>query len=162
MDKPRPYITAAFMCEKVLQERDGSLSIVRIADRLQYRVEGLPPGVKPAITVNGLVSIKSGMVTGDHTLTIIAERPSGKRVSAYELPVTLKGRDHGTNIILNMNLGIDEDGLWWFDVLFDGELLTRMPLLITPLQEETSQAQAQNAPEETKSSPERKSLGRKS
>ena len=41
MDKPRPYVTAAMLCEKVIQEKDESITIVRIADTLQYSVEGV-------------------------------------------------------------------------------------------------------------------------
>lgn len=78
MDKPRPYVTAAMLCEKVIQEKDESITIVRIADTLQYSVEGvgLPAGIKPMINIQGFVSLKSGSVVGDHAITIIVEKPS--------------------------------------------------------------------------------------
>jgi len=43
-EKPRPYLTAALLCEKVLIEQDGSVSVIRIADRVQLQMQG-PPGV---------------------------------------------------------------------------------------------------------------------
>ena len=50
MDKPRPYVTAALLCEKVLQEKDESITLIRIIDRLQYRLQAigasLPAGAK--------------------------------------------------------------------------------------------------------------------
>jgi hypothetical protein len=36
MDAGGPYLNAALLCEKVLQERDGVLSIIRIIDRAQH------------------------------------------------------------------------------------------------------------------------------
>lgn len=136
--KSLPYVTAALLSEKVLQEQDGSISIVRIADRLQYRVEGLPPDKKPMVQVHGFVSIKSGPVTGDHTLKIVSERPNGERRDLHTQPIKLLGKDHGVNLIINMGIGIEQDGLYWFDVFFDDELLSRIPLVITPLPKQES------------------------
>ncbi len=138
MDKPRPYITAALLCERVLREKDESLTLVRIADRIQYQIKGrgLPEGIKPLVSIQGLVSVKSGPVTGDHKISIIAEKPNGDRKEAVVFPVKFLGKDQGQNLILNMNVGVDQDGLYWFDVMFDDELLTRIPLMIIPLQEE--------------------------
>jgi hypothetical protein len=142
MEKPRPYITAALLCEKVLQEKDETLTLVRIADKLQYEVQGpaLPEGAKPLIGLQGLIGIKSGPVVGKHTLKIVGEKPNGERKELHVVPLELLGKDHGQNIILNLVLGIDQDGLHWFDVIFDDELLTRIPLIITPLEGAKSQA----------------------
>lgn len=85
------------------------------------------------------MSLKSGPVTGEHRVTIVSEKPSGNRKEVYSLPVKLLGKDHGQNIILKIGLGIEEDGLYWFDVLFDEELLTRIPLMVIPTQEQTPQ-----------------------
>ncbi|MBZ5680330.1 MAG: hypothetical protein LAO24_09515 [Acidobacteriia bacterium] len=141
MDKPRPYVTAALLCEKVLVEKDETITLVRVADRIQYSVQGvgvgLPAGLKPIIKLHGLVAIKSGLVTGDHLIDIFIQRPSGDRKEVVTYPVKFLGQDHGQNLILNMGIGIDQDGLYWFDVLFDGELLTRIPLMVTPAQEQT-------------------------
>lgn len=39
----RPYLSSAFIYEKVLQERDGVMSAIRIIDRLTHTI----PGTKP-------------------------------------------------------------------------------------------------------------------
>ena len=135
--KKLPYVTAALLCEKVLQESDGTVSAIRIIDRVQYRIEqALPPGVKPMLSVQGLICIKSGPVIGQHTLKVVSERPDGQRKDVHVQPVELRGKDHGINLILNIGIGVDQDGLFWFEVLFDDELLSRFPLLITPLPEQ--------------------------
>jgi len=136
--KTLPYVTAALVCENVLQEGDGSISAIRIADRVQYRIKGMPPDAKPMIGLQGLVSIKSGAVTGDHTLRVVSERPNGERKDVHTQPVKLLGKDHGINLILNIGLGVDQDGIYWFDVFFDDDLLSRIPLTITALQEQST------------------------
>jgi hypothetical protein len=145
MDKPRPYVTAALLCERVLHEKDESVTLVRIVDRIQYRVEtkgeGIPKDIKPIVSIQGLVSLKSGPVTGDHVITIWVEKPNGERKQAFAFPVKFLGGDQGQNLLLNIGLGIDQDGLYWFDVFFDAEVLTRTPVMITPLPEPEPKAQ---------------------
>ena len=139
MEKPLPYIQAALLCEKILQEADGSLSIIRIADKLGYRVEGFPPGYKPAIVLTGLVALKSGPIVGDHAVKVVVENPAGERKEILSTPFKFLGKDHGQNIILNLAIGIAQDGIYWFDVFCDEDLLTRIPLIIAQEREEKSQ-----------------------
>ena len=145
MDKPRPYLTAALLCEKVLQEKDEGITIVRVIDKLQYRLQAigelpLPVGTKPIVAIEGFIGIKSGPITGDHTVKVVVERPNGDRKDVFTFPVKLLGKDQGQNIVMKMGLGIDMDGLFWFDVLFDDEVLTRIPLVVMPLPEPEPQA----------------------
>lgn len=143
MDKPRPYLLAAVLCEQVLQEKDETLTVIRIVDKLQYRIEGdtIPEGVKPAVNLKGLVALRSGPVTGEHIIKIVGEKPNGTRKELFSAPIKFLGKDQGQNIILNLGVAIDQDGLHWFDVFFDDDLLTRIPLLITPLETPTKQEQ---------------------
>ena len=139
MDSTLPYVTAALLCEKVLEEKNGSISVIRIADRIQYKLpgHGLPDGMKPGIQLSGFIGIKSGPVTGSHQIKLAVERPNGDRKEIVTYPVNFLGKDHGQNLILNFMLNADQDGLYWFDVIFDENVLTRIPLLVTPLPEET-------------------------
>jgi hypothetical protein len=126
-----PYLTAALLCEKVLQEKDGTLSIIRIADRVTYQPIGVAAkNLKPIHQMQGLVGLKSGPITGEHVLKIIGERPSGQRNELMKSSITLFGQDQGQNFILNLAIGLEEDGLHWFDVLLDDEVLTRIPLMV--------------------------------
>lgn len=131
MEKSYPYVSAALLCEKVLQEKDGTLSIIRIADKLTYHPIGdAAKDIKPIHQMQGLVALKSGPVTGEHILRIVGEMPSGRRKELIASSISLLGKDQGQNLILNLALGLEEDGLHWFDVIFDDEVLTRIPLLI--------------------------------
>jgi hypothetical protein len=136
MDKPRPYLTAALLCEKVLVEQDGSVSIIRIADRATYQavtvdnVLGIPEGARPFFALSGIIALKSGPVVGEHVVKIIVENPIGRRTELQAFNVTFMGQDAGNNLVLNMMIGIENDGLHWFDVSFDDDILTRIPLVI--------------------------------
>jgi hypothetical protein len=131
MDKPKPYITAALLCENLIEAKDGSLTVIRIADRLEYVLEGVPAGLKPMLNIKGLLALKSGPVKGEFVVVIRLIRPNGMEKEPITLPpITLLGGDQGQNVILNIALGVEEEGLHWFDVYFDGDLLTRIPLMV--------------------------------
>lgn len=136
MEKSLPYVQAALLCEKILQETNGSLSIIHIADKLDYRAEGFPPGYKPAIVLTGLLALKSGPVVGNHAVKVTVENPGGERKEIFSTPFEFLGKDHGQNIILNLTLGIAQDGIYWFDVFFDEYLLTRISLIVAQAQEQ--------------------------
>ena len=86
------------------------------------------------INIQGFVSLKSGLVVGDHAITIIVEKPSGDRNEILSVAVNFRGKEQGQNIILRLGLGVEQDGLYWFDVAFDGDVLTRIPLAVMPMQ----------------------------
>jgi hypothetical protein len=125
------------MCEKVLVEKDDSISIVRIADKFEYEMIGAPQGVRPLIPIQGLVRLTSGAVTGEHIIKVVGENPAGSRRELYQQPLNFLGKDHTQNFIMNITLGAQDDGLYWFDILFDDELLGRVPLMIMPLSRQT-------------------------
>jgi hypothetical protein len=131
--KPRPYVTAALLCENVLEEKTGSITIVRIADRLEWTIPSgsLPEGFKAVAQLKGFISLKSGPVKGDYTLHIKVVRPNGEiKKDMMSVPLKLLGGDQGHNTILNISLALEEEGLHWFDVYFEEDLLTRIPIMI--------------------------------
>jgi len=137
MDNPRPFVGAALICEKVLVEKDDSITLVRIADRFQYDMVGVPQGVRPLIPIQGIVRLISGPVTGEHMIKVVGENPAGGRRQLYQQALSFLGKDHTQNFIMNITLAAQDDGLHWFDILFDDELLSRIPLMIMPLSKQT-------------------------
>lgn len=132
-DSPLPYVTAALFCERILQEKDDTLSVMRVADKLTLQVPpgGFPEGIKPAIPVIFFLSLKSGPVVGQRNVTIRAIKPGGRPAKEVQtLPINFLGQDQGQNYIVNIMLGVEEFGLYWFEVVFDEQVLTRTPLMI--------------------------------
>ncbi len=123
----------ATFCEKVLQEADGVLSVIRVIERvaLQANAAGAPAelpegGILPATLV---VALKSDDAHGRHPITIRAQRPDGTNLPDQVFDAMFEQGERGVNLILEMGLPLIE-GLFWFEVLVRDVLLTRVPLRI--------------------------------
>jgi hypothetical protein len=131
-----PYLQTAVLCEKVLHEQDGVLSLIRIIDRIISSAVGADvPDEMPPVPVNLTLAIvlKSGEARGSHNLRIALEAPSGLDVGAQHMPVLLEGdADRGVNVIVNFGFQAEQQGVYWFAVYFGDRdvLLTRVPLRI--------------------------------
>jgi len=150
---PRPYLAAALFCERVLQEQDGVLSAIRIVDTLKVHHIDEKTGQqgerrRSASQVSGvyiLLMFKSGEYEGTGKVTFKVRSPSGKELSpVIDINIELKGRQFGANLIIDAGLPFTEPGVYWFDVYFAGELLTRMPLSVV----ESEPTTATEAPSE--------------
>lgn len=130
-----PYIQAALFCERVLQEKDGVSSLIRVIDRLTHTVGGpretVPEKLEPfSYQMTLVVMLKSGRARGSYQVRIDIEPPSGEVRPGPSFPIHLEGDDRGVNLILNMNVQFTEPGLYWFNVYFidkEDKLLTRIP-----------------------------------
>jgi len=128
-----PYLITAALCEKVLQEKDDVVSLIRIVDRIVITVNALgSPEKMPPLPINliAFICLKSGGARGRHTIKWRTETPSGINLPEQLLPVLFEGEDRGVNLFLNLNLVADQEGLYWFDVLLENQMLTRIPLRI--------------------------------
>jgi len=99
-----PYLIAAVICEKVLQEKDETVSLIRIIDRVTLTVpaslfpETLPP---LNLNLNAFISLKSGSAKGRHTIKWRVETPSGIKLPEQLIPVLFEGDDRGVKSNLN-------------------------------------------------------------
>jgi hypothetical protein len=128
-----PYLNGAFLCEKVLQEKDETISIVRIVDRITITAaaSSAPISLPPTnLSLSAFISLKSGNARGSHTIKLILEEPSGIRKSEQLLPALFEGEDRGVNLIVNLNVLITQEGVYWFNIFLEEEFLTRIPLRV--------------------------------
>lgn len=128
-----PYIQAALICEKVIEEKDGVLTLVRVIDRVTHSITGpdapekMPTFIYP---ISLVIMLKSGNAKGTYSVRIDMEPPSTEVQHLPTFPVHLEGEERGQNLILNLNISLQEPGLYWFDVYFDENKLTRIPLKV--------------------------------
>lgn len=123
--RPKPYVAVATLCEKVLQEKDNVVSLVRIVDTVKFAVV---PG-QGAIRLTLMVMLRSGEAIGRYEVRFVMRKPSGEQQELAVAPtIELTGNEHGANIQADLLLRATEIGLHWFDVLVDGEKLTSVPL----------------------------------
>jgi hypothetical protein len=133
-----PYLSYAVICEKVLNEQDGVLSLIRLIDRVTVRVVTpsgaevpaalLPPA--PPIPITFVVGLKSGDYTGTVPVKVRIEAPSGYQWPEFETSAELRGEEAGANVVLPMQFPALDEGVHWFVVEVSGEVVTRVPLRI--------------------------------
>lgn len=136
MDAGGPYINAALICEKVLQERDGVLTAVRIIDRMTVAVaatQGTPPDAMPPSIVQFtiLIVLKAGVYKGMAPVGLVIHPPSGSApIGQFNTDIFFEGDDRGVNLVSPLQFQVTEDGLYWIDVNCGNQLLTRIPLRV--------------------------------
>lgn len=124
-----PYVQIAAFCQSVLQETNGSLSLIRLMDR--YPVIGPGKEMQPTtINLTLVVVLKAGNMEGSATMTVKPQKPDGSAMPPMNVPVLFEGKERGVGLVTQIGLLINEAGLYWFDVLIDEVPLTRIPLRI--------------------------------
>lgn len=130
-----PFVSLAVFCENVIQDKDGVLTLVRILDEITVSAQGddapeeMPPG--GIIPLNIVVGLKPGQALGGQTIQVVFEHPDGIRKEGPKVPVHFSGAPNaGQNVHLQATLALSDQGLYNADVLVNGRLVTRMPLLV--------------------------------
>ncbi len=127
-----PHVQLATFCERVLQEQDGVLSLIRVIDRfiLTAREEGAPTELPPGtLNTTFVLTLKSEDARGRHPVTVRVQQPSGQFLPDQTFDVIFEGEDRGLNIVANMELPAIE-GLYWVEVLVNAVLLTKVSLRV--------------------------------
>lgn len=128
-----PYIQMAGLCEQVIEDKTGALSLIRIVDTITH-TEARPdaPAEMPPVTypMKMVIMLKSGRARGRHELKIVPELPSGELKDPLIRSIQMEGEERGVNNIINMVFTFTMEGLYWFNVYLDDSLLTRIPLRI--------------------------------
>ena len=128
-----PYLRCALICERVLEEKDNVLSAIRIFERFIVAATGpdAPESIpKTAVPFALLISFIPGEARGSARVQVQMEEPSGLKRDPLEFTVHFDAPSSPVNLILNFQLDTEQPGLYWFDVLLDGRLITRVPLLL--------------------------------
>lgn len=132
MPNTKPLVVCATLCEKLMQEKDGVYSVIRIVDN--YLVDVTPPAgtpahVKPRIDLTALVVLKSGDVVGERKIAIRMRAESGEIVfDGPKETADFGGAENGVTFQIGVQIDASRAGLYWFDVLCDDEALTSFPL----------------------------------
>ncbi|HXN05447.1 MAG TPA: hypothetical protein VN944_00110 [Nitrospiria bacterium] len=131
-----PFLSAAFLCEKLLEEKDTVKSAIRIMDRIIW-APILPPGssnqmqpfpFQPCL----FLRFKSGMTRGSRSLQVTLFKPNGEGAgSPMSLPLYFEGEeDRGVDVAINMLLNIEMPGLYWIDIRLENQMVTRIPFRV--------------------------------
>lgn len=130
-----PLVTTAALCERVLQEPDGVISLIRVVDKITVSdVDAERPDVMPPIPVmlTLVLLLKAGAAQGrSFTLQLEPVDPAGRAIARSELPLQFPASEAaGATFLVKMALIVSHPGQHWINVMLDGELFTRVPLLV--------------------------------
>jgi hypothetical protein len=115
-----PFVQAAVICEKVIEERDGTLTLVRIIDRYMTLATGpaAPTTMEPVtVQVAYVLSLRAGAARGRHTVTIELEKPSGQTERLLNRDVNFSAAHMVANLIVNAQLNCEHEGIYWISSL---------------------------------------------
>ena len=130
-----PYLSAALLCEKVLDEKDGVKSAIRIIDRITRTQIGPNPSMEMEpfdYSVVLLIKFKSGWARGVHTVKVQIAKPSGELTPEITNSVLFEGEeDRGIDIVGNMMIKLDQTGIYWIHVYLNDVKMTQIPLRVT-------------------------------
>ena len=126
-----PFVQAACICERVIESKLGPLSLINIIDTITVQVSGpdIPDQMPPTQYFFYLiVSLKSGTARGRHNLKVIPEHPNGESGKEINQSVLFSGEEQGVNTITQYTYLFPIEGLYWFEVFLDDDLMTKIPV----------------------------------
>ena len=129
----KPFLAAALLCEKILEQKDDVLTVVRIVDTFTVTIPpNLPQDTKPAIQLTALLSFKKASPRAEaekHEVRMKLRSPSGKINPVGRREFSFKPDDlSGVSLILNITLGVSDYGLFWLEIsVDDDEIVTSIP-----------------------------------
>lgn len=128
-----PYLKAALICESVVEDKQGVLSLIRVVDRVISTAIGRDaPATMPAFNhrLMAVVMLTSGEFTGSAEISLTLQGPAGLRRALGTSGVLFEGNDRGVNLVAEMNMTIETEGLYWIEVHLAKELLTQIPMRV--------------------------------
>ncbi len=128
---PRPWVQVAAFCQTAIAEAGtGNLSIIKLVDGVSLpgsTREMLPTPLQLTL----VLILKSGEMQGQYALKMRCNTPSRKQITGPDIPVYFEGNDRGIQAVVPMGMFAEEQGIYWFDVLLDPDIvLTRIPLRV--------------------------------
>lgn len=132
VNEDRPFVNLAAFCDRVLQEVDGTISLIRVIDRITLQVpDDASPREVPALIVhaNAVLAFKSGPVQGTRDVSLRIRNPQGEiQETKSPFPVSFQGGNQGINLVFTLGFEAQQQGVYWVDVLVGDIALTSMPL----------------------------------
>lgn len=121
-----PDLQSSLLCDDVRQERNGKFILIGIFDGLA--VQQLPTRFHRICVVNRWCCGQGQFV---QRTRIVAPNAQTTVVEGKDVPVNLPDANHtATSIEIFMNTPFDTPGAYWVEVLLDGQLRLRYPLIL--------------------------------
>lgn len=131
MPAPMPKVAVAVMCERVLQENDGVMSLIRIIDKATVNRPKIDKR-NPVLDTNVFLSFRADGFVGKKRLSMRGFNPDGKpwKAPPVEAEIEWTGPDHITNVTVRLRLTIQSEGLYCIQVTLNDKPVSRIPLTV--------------------------------
>jgi hypothetical protein len=124
-----PYLKFGTICERVLEEKDGVLSLIRIVDKFTLTITGKePPGQLPRVVrlLTIIMSWVGGLGSHEAAFNIIS--PGGEiQQSPRSWSFTLDAINQGHNIIVTLPVSMAKEGVYWIEFILNDQVKSRIP-----------------------------------
>ena len=143
-----PFVRGAFLCDTVIEGRDGVNSYIRVVDQLNVQARRIvsgeqPPGAETPTLPDQLpegssvhawlvLLFASGGALGRQSLQLRIRGPDGlERDLADAIDVHFDGRQSsGANLHLELHMSVSHEGPYVVRVILDGNELTQVPFAV--------------------------------
>src|SRR3954470_12536702 len=115
-----PYVQAALLCDHVVQESDGRVTIVGLLDRVVLSAAEQTSATKVApatVSCHAVVILKTGFRPGNYKLRLVLTSPAKKRMREFSVEIKLPTEeDQGVNVVMPIQFPASEEGVYWFEL----------------------------------------------
>ncbi len=129
-----PYLSAALLCERVLEEKDGVKSVIRIIDRVIRSIASPNPPTEMEpfdYSLTLFLRFKAGRARGTMPLKIEFIKPSGEKLPPIIHTILFEGEeDRGIDIAGTMTIKFDQTGIYWIYIYLNDVRLTQIPFRV--------------------------------
>ncbi|MPY90958.1 MAG: hypothetical protein GEU99_23985 [Luteitalea sp.] len=126
-----PFVAMAVLCQRLDRQPDGTVDVRGVVDGVQVELPTDPHTAEPMmIPLLGVVSLRAGTTRGSKEITVRGHYPSGDAGPTVSRRVQFSDTFPNATLTVPLELEVDQEGTYWFDVAADGQLLTRISLLV--------------------------------
>ena len=131
-----PFLTAAFFCESVSTDEDGAITIHRLVDALEFAIPteappDFPSAESPLIGERVFyLCFKTDSQEDRYHVKIVCEHPDRTESVVFDGPLEIEPMHNGCSLALELTMAFDRPGKRWYRVELDGQMVTRVPLLV--------------------------------
>lgn len=127
-----PYLKLGTICERVLEEKNGVLSLIRMVDRFTITVTGEePPDQLPDVLrfLTIIMSWVGGL--GSHEAAFNIIYPGGEtQRSPQSWSFSLDAMNRGHNIIVTLPVSMSKEGVYWIEFILNDQVKSRVPFQV--------------------------------
>lgn len=125
-----PWVSFAVLCEKIIEDKLGRISLINIVDQVNFTPAQDSVGQPLAIPIRLVAAIgfKGGILKGPADIKLQIIKPNGESGQNITASVLFQGDERGTNILTEMNMVLNDEGLYWIEVYVQTQFMTRIPL----------------------------------